>query len=129
MSNINKKKLFIPRKLSGENSRWSDWNKVQPIIDGVQINQYDMEGRKQGYWGIYYNNDQLWSKGSYKDDKEEGIWEYYYSNGLLRSKGLYKNGKQDGIWEDYSKYGNLEFRRLYKNGKLELKRNCKMKRN
>jgi antitoxin component YwqK of YwqJK toxin-antitoxin module/GH24 family phage-related lysozyme (muramidase) len=113
-----KGKLFIPRRLSGENSRFIQWNKEQPIVDGERINQYTHDGKKTGIWGEYYDNDQLWSKGSYKDDKEEGIWEYYYSNGLLRSKGLYKNGKQDGIWEDYSKYGNLEFRRLYKNGKL-----------
>jgi hypothetical protein len=50
------KKLFIPRKLSDDDSRYSDWNGVQPLIDGVRINQYDMEGRKQGIWYGYHEN-------------------------------------------------------------------------
>ena len=35
MSDV-KKKLFIPRKID---ERLVDWNKQQPVIDGVQINQ------------------------------------------------------------------------------------------
>jgi len=48
-----KKKLFIPRRLSGEDSRWVQWNKYQPIVDGVQINQYTHDGKKEGYWEEY----------------------------------------------------------------------------
>ena len=45
-----KNKLFIPRKLSPDDNRYSEWNNSQPIIDGKRINQYDSEGRKQGIW-------------------------------------------------------------------------------
>jgi len=49
-----KKKLFIPRKLSGEGSRWSDWNKEQPTITldnhTFKLNQYDQNGNKIGLW-------------------------------------------------------------------------------
>jgi antitoxin component YwqK of YwqJK toxin-antitoxin module len=107
-----KKKLFVPRRLSGENSRYPQWNKDQPIVDGIQINQYDMEGLKQGYWEEY-DGDNM-EKGNYVDGKEEGIWEYYYSNGNLMSKGSYKGGKADGIWEYYFRNGNLRFKQLYK---------------
>ena len=137
-----KNKLFIPRRISGENSRWMEWNKDQPMVDGVQINQYTHDGKKEGYWEFYYSNGnlsfkglykndlrygiweyyningQLSMKGSYKDDLKDGIWEWYYSNGNLMYKGPYKNGERDGIWEDYNIIGNLKEKRLYDNGKL-----------
>ena len=52
-----KQKLFIPRKIEGEGSRWGEWNKEQPtkVIDGkeVRINQWDLDGKKQGYWEAF----------------------------------------------------------------------------
>jgi hypothetical protein len=47
---VKKKKLFIPRKLSGEDSRYKRWNKEQPIKEGKAINQYTHDGKKIGYW-------------------------------------------------------------------------------
>ena len=108
-----KGKLFIPRRLSGENSRFIQWNKEQPIVDGKHINQYTHDGKKIGIWERYHKNGQLWSKGLFKDDKKEGIWEYYHYDGQLSSKGLYKDGKYDGIWESYYSNGQLESKGLY----------------
>jgi antitoxin component YwqK of YwqJK toxin-antitoxin module len=135
-------KIFIPRKLEGEGSRWFDWNKDQPIVDGVQINQYDMEGRKRGYWEDYFNNGKLYSKGNYVNGKREGIWElyynlehysvsflnirstfkdgvltgvgeYYFTNGQLERKGNYVNGCKDGLWKFYDYNGNLIYEKLF----------------
>lgn len=113
-----KKKLFIPRRLSGENSRWNQWNKEQPVKDGIRINQYTDDGIKTGYWeynivigdGIRHK---ITSKGSYVDGLKEGIWEEYYDNGNLRSKGLYTKGKQNGVWVWYKKNGDLFFKTKY----------------
>ena len=69
-----KKKLFIPRDLSGENSRWNIWNKEQPIKDGIRINQYTHDGIKTGYWEYYYLKGQLDSKGNYINGKKDGYW-------------------------------------------------------
>jgi hypothetical protein len=138
-----KNKLFIPRKLSGEDSRWSDWNKMQPIVDGERINQFDINtGKKEGIWEAYrdngqlyykcsYNNDerdgywegyhsngQLMYKGSFKNDLRDGYWEGYHSNGQLMSKGSFKNGEIDGYWEEYFDNGQLMSKDLYKNGEL-----------
>jgi antitoxin component YwqK of YwqJK toxin-antitoxin module len=86
------KKLFIPRKLSGEDSRYSKWNKEQPIVDGERINQYNVDtGKKEGLWVRYYDNGQLESKGKYKNGLRDGVWEYYYWNGTLERE-LYDNG-------------------------------------
>ena len=134
-----KKKLFIPRNLD---KRYSDWNKNQPIltIDGVhkRINQYDSEGRKQGYWVVYefdeistkgnyvngkmegiwefYDNGELWRKGSYKNDEQDGIWGFY-DNGELWKKGSYLNGLMDGVWEWYNDDETISVRLLFKDGK------------
>ena len=113
-----KKKLFIPRKLSGEGSRWEQWNKEQPIINGERINQYDPEGNKQGYWEYYHPNGKLLSKGNYINNKKEGNWESYWNNGDLGSKGSFINGYQDGVWEWYYSNGNLMSKELYDDGKF-----------
>ena len=110
------KKIFIPRKLDGENSRWSDWNNSQPIKDGVRINQYDNEGRKQGYWEQYYDDGSLDGKGNYVNDMEDGYWEWYHENGQLASQGLSVDNQRDGIWEIYYDNGNLNAKGNYING-------------
>jgi len=116
-----KKKLFIPRRLSGEDSRWVQWNKDQPIVDGVQINQYTHDGLKTGMWEEHYDDDgNLWARGSYVDGMRDGNWEYYYDdgNGELRSVGSYKNDMKSGVWEYYGKDGKLQVKTLYSNGNL-----------
>ena len=114
-----KKKLFIPRRISGEGSRWEIWNNEQPIKDGVRINQYTHDGIKIGYWEGYYSNGQLMYKGSYKDGKEEGYWEYYNDNGQLYSKGSFKNGERYGNWEKYYYNGQLWYKGSFKNWERE----------
>ena len=75
-----------------DDSRYLEWNNSQVVVNGVRINQYDMDGRKQGYWEDYYDSGKLYSKGNYINGKEEGIWEFYYSKGNLCSKASYVNG-------------------------------------
>jgi antitoxin component YwqK of YwqJK toxin-antitoxin module len=112
-----KKKLFIPRKLSSGNSRYTEWNNSQPIRDGVRINQYTPDGLKIGYWEEYHDNGKLGSKGNYVKGDRDGYWEWYYENGRIESKGSYKNGKRDDYWEDYWDNGKLMFRGYYVDGK------------
>ena len=102
-----KKKLFIPRRQSGENSKWNQWNKEQPVKDGIRINQYTHDGIKTGIWEEYYSNGNIGSKGSYKDGEEDGLWEWYHENGNILSKGLYVDGLKEGIWEEYYSNGDI----------------------
>jgi hypothetical protein len=83
-------------------------------VDGVQINQYDMGGKKQGYWEKY-DEDNI-EKGNYVDGKEEGIWEYFYPNGQLSMKGSYKNGEYNGKWVFFHEDGSLDQKGSFKNG-------------
>ena len=111
------KKLFIPRKLSDGDSRYSEWNNKQPIVDGIKINQYDIDGRKQGIWYEYHDNGELFFKGNYINGEKEGHWEFYYDNGKLDCKGSYVNNLRDGIWEEYGwKNGKLIEKNLFKDG-------------
>ena len=46
-----------------------------------------------------------------------GVYEDYYENGQLESKRTYKNDVLDGVWEEY-KNGRLKFKTTYKKGEI-----------
>jgi len=114
-----KKKLFIPRRISGENSKWMDWNKEQPIKNGEPINQYTHDGKKEGYWEDYWKDNKIQSKGLYVNYKQEGIWRYYYLNGRLHYMGSFINGMEDGLWVYYDENGQLESKGTFINGEMD----------
>ncbi len=54
------------------------------------MNQIDSNGRKQGYWVLYWCKGIIWSKGNFNNDLKEGYWEWYgYEGGDLTRKGFY----------------------------------------
>lgn len=134
-----KKKLFIPRKLSTNDSRYNEWNNEQPEINGIKINQYTYDGKKIGVWTeskcgdsyakyiMFYNNDGLKdgeylsydrkgnieAKGQYINDKMEGEWIDYHSNGNIRTTGKYSNGRMYGEWIAYKEDGSILFTNKY----------------
>jgi antitoxin component YwqK of YwqJK toxin-antitoxin module len=107
-SETSKKKLFVPRRLSGEDSKWLELNKINTEKYGRPINQYTHDGLKTGMWEEYFTDGQLSMKGSYIDNKKEGIWEEYDEYDDSIQKGPYKNGKKDGKWVFYYMNGNIE---------------------
>ena len=66
------------------------------ITGGQQVSFKN--GLADGAWVTYYENGQLFFKGSYKNGKKEGAWVRYYDNGQLFYKGNFKNGKKEGAW-------------------------------
>jgi len=58
------------------------------------INLFNAEGKRHGYWEVYYHNGNLSYKGNHVDGKEHGYWEYYYDNGNLFYKCFYDMGKE-----------------------------------
>jgi hypothetical protein len=111
-----KKKLFIPRKIEGEGSRWEQWNNSQPTINGKKINQYDLNGKPIGYWDDWIDDEMVSGKGFFIKGLKHGMWEEYLSGELI-GKGIYKNGKETGIWELYYD-GKLDRKVLFDNGKV-----------
>ena len=73
---------------------------------------------------VYYENGQLDTKATYKDEKPNGLNESYYENGQLHYKSTYKDGKRHGLSEDYTENGQV-YPMCYKNGeKVDISR-CK----
>ena len=102
-----KKKLFIPRNISGENNRWAIWNKEQPIVDEKRINQFNVNtGRKDGLW-VEYDKDQIKSKIGYNDGEDEGIYQMFHPNGKIQFDGQTKNNEFTGLWKMYYMNGSL----------------------
>jgi antitoxin component YwqK of YwqJK toxin-antitoxin module len=95
-------------------------NRIKSISPNIIfVGEFDDNNQKMGYWEVYWDNDNLRSKGNYVKGKEEGYWEFYYSNGNFEMKGNYLNGLRDGYWEKYYRNGNLMRKRDYVKAKKE----------
>lgn len=102
----------------------------------------DSNGKKQGQWEKYDENNTLVYKGQFKDDQPVGEFTYYYPNGnikttllhkdnniaeaknyfdsgILMATGEYKDQKKHGKWEYYNKSGSLINVDIFDNGKRQ----------
>ena len=100
------------------------------IFSNFNINQIDINGKKQGDWIKYDDNGKLRYKGQFIDDIPSGVFKYYYDTGELKlekeyfHKGsaaathiFYKNGdiKASGtltIQEQGKVSGKIEYQNL-----------------
>ena len=77
-------------------------------------------GKLDGAFEVYYDNDKLHTRGNYKEGIPVSLWEYFYDSGLLKRKTHYnEDGVEEGHFEEYHENGKLEFRGYYKNGKWD----------
>lgn len=111
-------------------------------FDKSQLNQYDLEGKKHGYWKEYYTNPN--KKLRYEGQFNHGIpvqsFKHYYDNGVLKmtlnyfndgqnaaaylyhpngkkmAQGLYKEQKKDSLWKYYHSTGYLIAEEFYRKG-------------
>ena len=49
------------------------------------------------------------SRGAFKDGKRDGPWVQYHDNDRVESKGAFKDGKRDGPWVAYYENGGTEY--------------------
>ena len=61
-------------------------------------NGWGEEQEHTGGFETYYENGQLWVKGTMKEGDWDGPYESYYPNGELRSKGMFTAGLSCGDW-------------------------------
>lgn len=78
-----KNNLFKVRNLD----RWDKWNSEQPEIDGIKINQYDNEGRKQGIWQYIINDDGDVYESTNMDGIPYGMWYRKTKDGQIYRQG------------------------------------------
>lgn len=66
---------------------------------------------------LYYDKDNIESRGYSKNGIPDKEWIYYFYNGKVKRKGSYKNGKMDGQWIYYYHSGEIEGKVNYRDGK------------
>ena len=66
----------------------------------------------------FYDDGQLYSKGTYKQGDQNGDWEVYWNNGKLKFKGRVKLDRREGSWEGYHEDGTVDeqWTGTFKNG-------------
>lgn len=67
---------------------------------------------------LYFNNQQIKSKGNYLNGLLEGEWIEYYDNGRIDNQGIFVKGKKNGVWFWYFKNGQISSKEKYEMDKL-----------
>ena len=58
----------------------------------------DKEGRRQGFWTLYYKSNEKKAEGNYLNGLREGEWIFYYETSEIEQRGFYEKGEYDGEW-------------------------------
>ncbi|MDA9261835.1 hypothetical protein N9P38_00580 [Flavobacteriales bacterium] len=83
-----------------------DGNWFYQVGDHTEIGKYT-EGEKEGEWVYFYDNDQTYFKGKYKNGKPVEKHTYFHYNGKKKWVGTYSLGKKEGKWVRYSEDGQI----------------------
>ena len=78
-----------------------------------------VDSGRADYKAYYYESGELSSEGYLKDGKPNGYWITYYQNQLRKSEGNRKAFLLDGPWKFYDEEGNLSQIITYKEGKKD----------
>jgi len=86
-----------------EDGVWRYWyNNDQHTLTSEQ---YYVNGEPDGVWRWWYDNDQhtLESERHYVDGNVNGVWRWWYDNDqhTLESEQHYVYGKEDGVWREW----------------------------
>jgi len=87
-------------------------------VDGIKFEGIYQNGKNEGHWIYWYENDQKASEGNYQNGKEEGLWIDWHENGQKHEEGNYRNGKIEGLWISWDKNGQKRAEIDYRNGEL-----------
>lgn len=86
------------------------------VSNREKINRKDKQGRKQGIWKTYYNNERVKVEERYKNDLLNGYVKYYSANGKLESASLYIDGVKQSEEENKADF-NIQ-NSYYADGKI-----------
>lgn len=64
--------------------------------------------KRDGDWISYYPNGKIWSEGTFENGLSEGKSTAYYENGEKSQEGYFSKGKATGIWKFWDKNGKLK---------------------
>jgi len=72
-----------------------------------------------GFYEEFYENGELKSRNNYKDGKKDGLYEQWKLKGKIKESGNYKNGEKDGLWIELPYNDEFLVETNYKNGKKD----------
>ncbi len=58
----------------------------------------DEQGRKQGYWKLFYPDGRIRHEGGYLNGLRNGNWKYFYPDGKIEQQGDFVKDKPVGSW-------------------------------
>ena len=64
----------------------------------------------------WYNDEQKWWEGAYKNKNKEGLFVEWYITGQKNREGTYKDNRKDGLWTHWYENGQKNFEVIYKEG-------------
>lgn len=65
------------------------------------------DGKDHGEWIFYYDNGNIATEGSMKENKKIKNWKYYFYSGELQYLHNYdEDGNRIGLWIEFSKLGD-----------------------
>ena len=68
---------------------------------------YVHNGKREGQWSFYYDDNVLKAKGTYKQGKQHGKFTIYHDNSQILYQGEYLKGKKEGQFNFYYKDGRI----------------------
>jgi antitoxin component YwqK of YwqJK toxin-antitoxin module len=88
------------------------------VVDRVRINRKDEKGRRQGRWFTFYQNGNIRTEVSYRDDLMHGYFKEYAENGDLMKILRYEYGE---ILKEAPEVQKMDIRQeYYPNGKVKI---------
>ena len=72
----------------------------------IDLTPHNEDNQPHGLW-VRYSDDKpdiVIEEGYYINGQRDGYWEIFFDDGTLMYKGYYKNGKQTGYWIFGKKY-------------------------
>lgn len=106
------------RNVFSGNSRYVEWKRHFDYRDDL-FYATTINDKLQGVY-LHKRGAHIKVVGEYKDGKREGLWQYYGDNERLREQGMYHDGRKEGVWEtwDGSRYNDLIKKEEYQNGRV-----------
>ncbi|MEI6575752.1 MAG: hypothetical protein WCO63_06185 [Bacteroidota bacterium] len=88
------------------------------IVSRENVNRLDKEGKKQGTWKNFWENGNIRSEGTYRNDKRNGVFKDYMSDGKLFKMFKFEN---DSLIPDAEEVAKIDVRAdYYKSGKVKI---------
>lgn len=90
-----------PYKNDKKHGAWFETDRSAKKRTFIKNIGYYADGKRDGEWNFYYEEDRKCSTSTYQNGKLHGKFESLFRDGELSLRGEYATGKVVGVWETY----------------------------